>query len=343
MGGTTRQSNYELLRIFCIIGIVAMHTYGAIYGTSVGINRAIGVVINSICNACVSVFILISGYFGIKTNGKKLVIMEFTVLFYSMLDLGSLYVLGEVHWRAWIRALFPVLTKKYWFMTCYTLLVVLAPYIECLFEKMKKVYMKRLILVGLLFFYITPTILRVDILADSGKGIINICFLYILGRYWHYYGIPQKVQKNSGILCIGAIALSIVLNALTGKYLSGYGRLGCFTQDNSLVILCIAVTVFALFSKKAFYSKGINKLATYVLPIYLADTTIRRIIGLWWPFSIYYDKWYMAGMLLGYVCVVVMVACVIEIVRRLCFQRMGNRVADSMLKLAHKLFRTVNE
>lgn len=111
-----------------------------------------------------------------------------------------------------------------------------------------------------------------------------------------------------------------------------------------LRIFCI-IGIVAMHIYGAIYgtSVGINKLATYVLPIYLADTTIRRIIGLWWPFSIYYDKWYMAGMLLGYVCVVVMVACVIEMVRRLCFQKMGNRVADSMLKLAHKLFRTANE
>lgn len=53
-----------------------MHTFSSVYSTVSGFNLVYGTFINSICNTSVSIFILISGYFGIKTNIRKIVSIE---------------------------------------------------------------------------------------------------------------------------------------------------------------------------------------------------------------------------------------------------------------------------
>lgn len=67
-----RQSQFELLRLVCIFGIVTMHTWGVFYSTASGMNQVFGILINSLFNTCVSIFVLISGYFGIEGTAKKI-------------------------------------------------------------------------------------------------------------------------------------------------------------------------------------------------------------------------------------------------------------------------------
>ena len=95
LGGFYRESNIELLRILCIIGILMMHTFSSVYSTVSGFNLVYGTFINSICNTSVSIFILISGYFGIKTNIRKIVSIEMVTVFYAFLSLVAQYFVGQ--------------------------------------------------------------------------------------------------------------------------------------------------------------------------------------------------------------------------------------------------------
>ena len=68
-----RKSNFELLRLFCIFGIVVMHAMGNI-DTSLSVwNTESHIFVNALFNTGVTCFILISGYFGIKFRLEKLI------------------------------------------------------------------------------------------------------------------------------------------------------------------------------------------------------------------------------------------------------------------------------
>lgn len=84
MEKTERHNGIELLRIISIIGIICMHTFGAIYTVAEGHALIFGVFINSLFNIGVTCFALISGYFGIRRDFKKIINLELMVLFYSI-------------------------------------------------------------------------------------------------------------------------------------------------------------------------------------------------------------------------------------------------------------------
>lgn len=61
-----------------------MHVNGLLLSTTFGINLIWIQIENSIFNRGVSVFVLISGYFGIKRTSRKILILESSALVYSL-------------------------------------------------------------------------------------------------------------------------------------------------------------------------------------------------------------------------------------------------------------------
>ena len=85
-----RKSNFELLRLFCIFGIVVMHAMGNI-DTSLSVwNTESHIFVNALFNTGVTCFILISGYFGIKFRLEKLIedLFGFTKMNYGKLSMN---------------------------------------------------------------------------------------------------------------------------------------------------------------------------------------------------------------------------------------------------------------
>ena len=69
-----RNSSIEMLRILAMLGIVIMHTNGAVMEHGSGTGFAWTQIENGIFNAGVSIFVLISGYFGIRRSTQKLIV-----------------------------------------------------------------------------------------------------------------------------------------------------------------------------------------------------------------------------------------------------------------------------
>ena len=83
-----RQSNFELLRIILMLMIVGLHTLfhgGALpLLTPEHANYYIANTYESLFIVAVNCFIIISGYFRIKGSIKKVLKIEFQILFYSI-------------------------------------------------------------------------------------------------------------------------------------------------------------------------------------------------------------------------------------------------------------------
>ncbi len=82
----TRHSGLECLRIISIILIVSMHILGNTFHTSNWLNKEFILFINTLGNTGVTLFILISGYFGIRFNTHKFFKMLVVVWFYSIVS-----------------------------------------------------------------------------------------------------------------------------------------------------------------------------------------------------------------------------------------------------------------
>lgn len=142
-----RNSGIELLRIIAMFGIICMHTFAWWYQTATGVNQVYGVIINTLFNASVSIFMIISGYFGLEFRHDKLIKIVFMVWCYSIFswliqgtlfdfirnDISSITEAWEIikthlTFKEITTAFFPILSNRYWYASCYVVLLLFAPY-----------------------------------------------------------------------------------------------------------------------------------------------------------------------------------------------------------------------
>lgn len=193
-----RNSNVELLRIVSIIMIISMHLMSPWRSTSNMINREFIIFLNVIFNTSSTLFILISGYYGLRFKVDKLIHLWFMALTYTVPVLVGTYFFehGHTDSKFMFRSVFPVLTNFKWFLTSYIILYSFSPFINRGIERLEKRQFILLISIFLLFFYLAPTILFMSIQKDTGKGILNMLAVYCIGRYLALYGFPAILLKR---------------------------------------------------------------------------------------------------------------------------------------------------
>ena len=137
----TRKSNIELIRIFSMILIVLVHTNFSILGAvtcgemAQNAFRAFGrILFEQLCIVGVNVFVLISGYFGIRPTKKKFFNIMFQILFWSGLS-TMVGLLSEVDVPTKTIAKTFWLGGGYWFVPEYVALFAFSPVLNKFIER----------------------------------------------------------------------------------------------------------------------------------------------------------------------------------------------------------------
>ncbi len=140
-----RDSGLELLRMICMLLIVAYHMVGATEGwieyphfwtwNLVGYH-----VIGLWGQTAVLAFVMITGYFMIsaRTKPSKIIRLALEVWFYSIVIAALLVWSGKAEWD-WSDVgltLFPLLYREYWFVTDYIILLLLIPLLNKLLRSL---------------------------------------------------------------------------------------------------------------------------------------------------------------------------------------------------------------
>ncbi len=316
---TERLSNFELLRIIAILGIVLMHGIGCAARTTNELNTVALIAINAVGNMGVTLFVIISGYFGIRFRTSRLVGMWLMVLLYSILSTASRLYLGtaELTFDTLVTTLTPISSNLWWFMTCYIVLYCLSPFIDKMLAALNRRQTVTLIAVMTFFFILVPTFLFRTITNEPyGKSLPNFFLAYLIGRYIALYGIPAWLARHKGKV-FAACTLLIFL----GNYLQPNHFLLC--KDNNILIVGGAISLFILFappySRINIQSRLINTLARYTLPLYLANSMLLRFATPYYENHINDDSfllYYTAAQ-----CAIVLAAIIIETILRKVFGR----------------------
>lgn len=309
-----RNSSIELLRITCIYGIIIMHIWGQFSAKCSGINLIFGVGINSIFNMGVTLFMLITGYFGAKVNLKKILRVETTLWYYGILGVFTIWAVTS-YWsfKDLFKALFPVATNNFWYMSVYMIILMLSGYLNELVEKLDRKKFEMLLLILVIFFYIMPTVFYYQIMEDSGKGLVNMLIVYLIGRYINVYIDDNKIlKKNAFLIGGGAIGIGFCLNYFASLVLyRGKGLFAPFARDNSLIILVGSIGIFIGIKKIYFFNTTINAIAKSVLSIYIFEGTVRRVISYIFDWSKYENSCWLSLIVLG-VALLIMCICFIN-------------------------------
>jgi len=276
-----RQSNFELLLIVCMLMVIATH---AKLGGTPEISQAdiqanpslsfLWVLINQILVICVDVFVMISGWFGIKASWKGVGKLLFQVLFIALLCTLVCAALGVKVLNGMTLAC--LVGAGYWFVPAYLVLYAISPALNMFIEEASQ---KTYINVLILFFaceFIYGYLFTMGIF-DRGFSPMSFVGLYLLAAYIRKY--PNKLTTLSKgwdfAIWFGITILSVLIFYFGNKYW-GIG----FHLNHNYSPLVIAASAYFLlgFSKiKMGYNKFINWLTGAVHPL-LQSTWCMRIL-----------------------------------------------------------------
>lgn len=271
-----RNSSIELLRILCLVLVFWMHTSGSYKDNE--LSAWISIAVTVVANIGVACFILISGYYGIRLNVKKMMHLDLMLIFYCWISLALEIVWGNsLGGEAILSYLLPVIGKYSWYFTCYFALAFLSPFINEMVEKLGELKLKQLIITMLVIFSGVTTLFFFDMNGDGGKGIVHMVMLYLIGRYIAVYQ-SERVFKTSKLIKIFALtaavnfALNGALYVVTGTVQNRYAR------DNSLFIIVQAVCIFLIFRNIYFENSFINRVAKHVPAVFIFEWALRGIV-----------------------------------------------------------------
>lgn len=180
---TNRQLNIELLRIFSMLLITVWHVHyhfiGALHLEN-SLSKTFMNYVSYFIPFHVNLFILIMGYFGIRNCRKKLINTLLLLYFYSISINVILWISGEGFNVA--GAFLPISgNNTWWFMTVYTVMLMVAPIIEKYVSEASVKSVNMLVLGGLFVNFYLGFIRQVGGIYDHGYGLVNFISVYLIG------------------------------------------------------------------------------------------------------------------------------------------------------------------
>lgn len=274
-----RDSNMELLRIIAMILVMIVHanfralpvptTEECYLEISSSILRFFT---ESASIICVNLFILLSGWYGIKFKLNKLFEFLFQVFFFSVVCCLIYYLINPFHCNiiSDIGTLLLLKQWNYWFVKAYLGLYIFAPMLNSFIDISSKHQLK----VFIISFFIFQTIYgwispNAAIYFEKGYSAISFMGLYVLARYIRLYPMRLWSMKKKWdiVIYIAIVVIMTFLSFIFKKYSITFGdRL--FLYSSPLIIIS-AVHFMLFFTKFKLSNKYINWIASSCFGIYL--------------------------------------------------------------------------
>lgn len=277
-----RKSNIELLRIVSMFLVMIHHANFPALGIPTQEQFSVEPVwisfrtlVESMSLVCVNLFVLISGWCGIKFKAKGVFNLVFTAAFYlwiiSLLMVLINKIWGGIDLTPLRLCPFPLMGSN-WFVLQYLVMYVISPMLNNFEESVSKKYFRNFLLfafgINIYVGYIWH-----NYPFGNGYNFILMASIYLLGRYMkrYYEEIIMRISTNK--LLAGYLLSSILFAVfMYFWYIRSSHQWPFLYAYNNPLILFSSVCVFCVFIKMDFQSRIINSLATSCLAILLIHT-----------------------------------------------------------------------
>lgn len=276
-----RLSNIEFLRLLAMLYVLIVHadfsTFGAPTMEGLAV-RPVGVCVQygfecfAIC--CVDVFVLISGWFGIRFSLNKLWAFLFHVVFYSLgLFLLTVAITPQKALTLeGLKSIFLFNGSDYWFIKAYLILMVLAPMLNAFCDYASRREFKTILIayfaILMVYGWLEPASVHFTM---NGCTALSFVGLYLLGRYLKMYR-PKLTNYNRRIYAVIYVAACLVMFFMCLIFLSQGVRV---TLDSRLLnygsplVILSAVALLLFFSKWTYHNHVVNTASKSCLAVYL--------------------------------------------------------------------------
>lgn len=311
--GSTRQSNFELLRLLSMFFIVFYHLLLRFHhvNDSFGWMQALWLPLH----VGVVCFVLISGYFGIRTSSRGLLLYLSFLFVYSLPDI----VFGikdsqSVH--DIFHSLMFVSRTKYWFALTYLGLYLVAPLMNRFFQNSSIREQWYLLAVFALISIYLGNFARSRTYFE-GKNLVNFLFIYQIGHLLIVYAPKwQAFDKRKLVCCYLALNAVLVSSYLlfNSKWLGDVIWRLSFPY-NSPVLIVNAVLLFMIIGQLEFHSLFVNRMAEGCFAIYLIHSSSPLIEFFQRPvidklFAVSHGNSFLFILFLFVFAIVIMVCCI---------------------------------
>lgn len=276
----TRNSSIEVLRIVSILFVTMMHVMALLnYNGAIMCNKVLLHLVNAIGNTGVTCFVLISGYYGVHFNFRKL-----TSLFFATLVFGCGYfaIKGVYHgqFKLVVHAFNILSNYSLWFVICYMILVFLSDYLNKFAEVLTKKEFRTMITGGFVILCVVPMLFFTSgngfLIVQGGKNLTYFLFLYMVGRY---ISLHQCRWKSNTELLFTFVTSSLIVFSLNFTFSYIFGRkFLLFASDCNPFIFISGVSLFYLFKSFYYQIKMIDFVAKSTLVVYLLQSSLREIV-----------------------------------------------------------------
>ena len=194
----------------------------------------------------------------------------------------------------------------------------------------------------LLFFYVlSPTVIQLGVVNDSGKGVYNMFLVYLIGRYIGVYGVnwlDKITAKRALLYSIVMLAVTFILNNFMVfineriHFVAEWHYL-LFARDCSLTQLFLAILIFSYFRKiSPFSSSIVNRVSTYCFSLYVISSSMLPFIRFYGGKNLDYF------ILLIFFFVICLSSLIIESISRCLLDTVFIKMSDWICNIVEKKF-----
>lgn len=288
-----RQSNIELLRIICMFMIVMHHFVTSVWYPDIlqlhiptSMDEAVVLLSHCLIFIGVNCFVLISGYFSIKTTLKGFLHLYGFYAFYAFLIALTQYFgdaqyammpLGEKWFHIAVHSLMPWDNNNFWFLNAYLALFMMAPMLNAAIAGMEKsTYIRVLVLLTILNV-VFGGFFSIDLLNTWGFCVAQFVYLYMIGGYMRKHVSIESINKhrwhNLGVYLVSAavwgafVAVQVYLFPFMERFFKAFAY-------NNVFVLTAAIGFFLFMLSFDIKSKAINWLSSSCLAAYLLQGSV---------------------------------------------------------------------
>lgn len=330
----------ELARIVAMVMIILGHfVFHGIQGTVgtspiatplMGPDEYLILVVSCLCCAGVNLFMLISGYYGIRLKWQSIVSFYLLCLFYNAAALIVHSRYQAIGLRDYIDVFFISRTGN-WFFKGYFWVMMASPILNKAIKEFNLAQLRVLVAIGIILTCVSSCFLG----NPKGNGALLLMFVYFLGGYIRRENLAGKVSKVKALglysaVCFIAILVSaIFFNVFHKEY-------GIFFQHNSPFVLFAAVALFLFFKNISLCSGTVNGIAsTVVAAIFIQDVIFYK--PLYWFVNNYYASNGMGWKLWAYILVLTAAVFFVSFIVEKPRKYIADRISASLSNLLEQL------
>lgn len=328
-----RNISLDMLRVIVMILIVLSHTllYGKVFEhvKIFSINYYISYTVYAFIYVHVNCFVLLSGYFLSQKEFqcKRIFSLWRKILFWSLFLYIFFVGVGVIPFslKTATEALFPFISKRYWFLTTYLLMYCLVPFLNAAISALsKKQYQIGLAIIFVIYIVLQNIFFWKEFTSVNSQNPLFFVFLYLIAGYLRKYPIRKKIPWfRIYVVCCGLTAISrFALSYITIKiWGSMYGET-IFYSYNSVTMVIGSICLFMSFknmriTKESILGKITLKVAPLTLGVYLIHEQPEMRTWLWSVLKPYQfvNSPFLIFILIGQAILVFGLCCLIEKIR----------------------------